>query len=212
MLVVDPHPLCRIVALLAELPGGGRSSPGWLTASLSLDAPVPMTADDALRARVRDMLRIGGFKPTGRSKPASEYLLRAATEGALSSISPVVDVINVVSLHSGLPISVVDADRAAPPFRIGLAALGDRYVFNSAGQEIDIGGLLCLFDSFGACANPVKDAQRTKTHGETRRTLTVIWGVVGEEERMGRASAWLQSLLHELGAVTMSVDLVPGSG
>ena len=41
--------------------------------------------------RVRDLLRAGGFKPAGRSKPASEYLVRAAGEGKLAGINLVVD-------------------------------------------------------------------------------------------------------------------------
>lgn len=204
---VEPHPLLHASILLAELPEPLGASPEWLTTGLSLELPAPLAADDALRAKVRDLLRVGGFKPTGRSKPASEYLVRAATEGTLASINPVVDVCNVVSLHSGLPISVVDADRAAPPFRIGLAPPGATYVFNASGQTIDIGGLLCLHDVDGPCANAVKDSQRTKTHAGTRRTLTVIWGVVGEEERVGRATAWYESMLHALGAVTHRVEL-----
>jgi len=205
MLVVDPHPLLHVSILLAELPGPLGPSPEWLTSCLAADALVPLSADDALRAKVRDLLRVGGFKPTGRSKPASEYLLRAANEGTLTSINPLVDICNVVSLHSGLPISVVDAERAAPPFRIGLAPPGATYVFNTSGQTIDIGGLLCLHDVDGPCANAVKDAQRTKTHDGTRRTLTVVWGVVGEEERVTRATTWYESMLIELGAVTSRI-------
>ena len=41
---------------------------------------------DARRAAVRQLLRYGGFKPSGRNKPAQEYLLRVATqEGRLSA-------------------------------------------------------------------------------------------------------------------------------
>ena len=71
--------------------------------------------DDAAEARRkagRDVLRNGKYKPTGRGKPAAEYLVRAAGEGKLGSINLAVDLCNVVSLHSGLPISVVDLDRA----------------------------------------------------------------------------------------------------
>lgn len=202
MLYVDPHPLLAIGAFVTELAGPADPSPDWLLAGLALDAVAPLQADDALRGRVRDLLRFGGFKPTGRNKPASEYLLRAATEGQLGSINAVVDACNVVSLHSGLPISVVDVERAAPPFRVGLAPEGASYVFNASGQVLDLGGLLCLFDADGPCANPVKDAQRTKTHAGTRRTLSVIWAPAGEEARRERAIAWYRGLLDGLGAIT----------
>ena len=85
---------------------------------------------------------------------------------ARSSINAAVDVCNIVSLHSGLPISVVDLAKATPPFRVAVAAAGSSYVFNASGQTIDLGGLLCLCDADGPCANAVKDAQRTKTERE----------------------------------------------
>jgi DNA/RNA-binding domain of Phe-tRNA-synthetase-like protein len=204
MLTVDDHPLLCLRAFVSEVPAG-LSSPDWLVAGLAAEASAPLHTDDVLRGRVRDLLRVGGFKPTGRSKPASEYLIRAAAEGRLGSINPAVDACNVVSLHSGLPISVVDLARAEPPFRVGLAAEGASYVFNASGQELDIYGLLCLFDATGPCANPVKDAQRTKTDGETRRTLSLIWGVRGEDDRTAQAETWYRSLLHDLAATTVAV-------
>jgi DNA/RNA-binding domain of Phe-tRNA-synthetase-like protein len=97
-----------------------------------------------VRVAVRDLLRHGGYSPTGRGKPASEYLVRAASEGALRSINLAVDACNAVSLHSGFPISVVDLARAREPFRIGIAPPGASYVFNASGQTIDLAGLLCL--------------------------------------------------------------------
>ena len=87
-------------------------SPPELLALLTEDSPAPLSSDDAVREAVRALLRQGGFKPTGRSKPASEYLLKAVRDKLLSPINVAVDVCNVVSLHSGLPISVVDLDRA----------------------------------------------------------------------------------------------------
>src|SRR5262249_42051257 len=139
-----------------------------------------------------------------RSKPASEYLVRAVGESALSSINAAVDVCNIVSLHSGLPISVVDLVKAKPPFRIGIAVPGSSYVFNATGQSIDLEGLLCLFDAEGPCANAVKDAQRTKTDAQTLRTLTVIWSTKSLPGRGKMAEEWYRSLLHQIGAVTES--------
>jgi DNA/RNA-binding domain of Phe-tRNA-synthetase-like protein len=138
--------------------------------SCELQAP-----DDALRATVRDMLRERGFKPTGRSKPSSEYLLRASAQGTLSAINPAVDACNAVSLHSGLPISVVDLDKLTEPLSIRCAPEGESYVFNPTGQLISLSGLPCLYDAVGPCANAVKDAQRTKTSDATLRTLSILW-------------------------------------
>src|SRR5690606_18908924 len=149
---------------------------------------------------VRDMLRYAGYKPTGRGKPASEYLVRAASEGTLGAINLAVDVCNAGSLNSGFPISVVDLGRSRGPFCIRVATKGESYVFNASGQEIDLAGLPCLYDADGPCANAVRDSQRTKTTPATRDTLSVIWGCAGFEERLRETERWYQELLEEAGA------------
>src|SRR5437764_2637675 len=207
MLTVDPHPLLDLRAFVTVFPRplGELPSPPELQALLTPDAPAPLHSDDAIREAVRVLLRNGGFKPTGRSKPASEYLLKAVRDGMLSSINVAVDVCNVVSLHSGLPISVVDLERAREPFRVGVAAAGSSYVFNASGQTIDLSGLLCLFDADGPCANAVKDAQRTKTGPDTRQTLSLIWGTVALPGRAADAERWYRELLERSGATTEAV-------
>ncbi|MCK6459536.1 MAG: hypothetical protein L6Q95_06535 [Planctomycetes bacterium] len=193
------------------LPIGEMPSPPWLVSLLSLDAEAPLARSEDVRAAVRDMLRQGGYKPTGRGKPASEYLVRAAGEGQLASINLAVDACNAVSLASGLPISVVCLGRARPPFRIAVAPEGTRYVFNAAGQEIDVAGLPCLFDAEGPCGNAVKDSQRTKTTPGTRRTLSVVWGCEGHEPRLARAAAWYRELLGRALGQTADFELAVAS-
>jgi DNA/RNA-binding domain of Phe-tRNA-synthetase-like protein len=190
-------------AFVAEFPRplGELPSPPELVALLQHDADAPLQTNDTVREAVRKLLRHGGFKPTGRSKPASEYLLNAARDGRLTPINFAVDVCNVVSLHSGLPISVVDLDRAAPPYKVTVAPPGASYVFNPSGQSMDIGGLLCLFDAEGPCANGVKDAQRTKTGAQTRRTLSVIWGTNAIPGRAARAEEWYRQFLEAQGVI-----------
>jgi DNA/RNA-binding domain of Phe-tRNA-synthetase-like protein len=207
MLTIDPHPLLDLRAFGTVFPRslGEMPSPPQLLSLLTLDTPAPFHSDDAVRETIRQLLRQGGFRPTGRSKPASEYLIKAVAEGRLTSINLAVDVCNIVSLHSGLPISVVDLDRARPPFRVGIAPAGARYVFNAAGQEIDVQGLLVLFDAEGPCANAVKDAQRTKTGPETRRTLSLIWGSTALPGRAAAAESWYRTLLEGQGASTEAV-------
>ena len=201
---IDPHPLLCARTFVTRFPAplGECPVPEWLHALHVDGAATPLARTEELRAAVRDLLRHGGYKPTGRGKPSSEYLVRAAGEGGLPRINLPVDACNAVSLHSGLPISVVDLDRARGPLRIGIAGAGESYVFNASGQTIDIEGLLNLFDADGPCANAVKDAQRTKTHMGTRATLSVVWGVVGHEAQVERAVAWYRELLERAGAAT----------
>jgi len=180
-----------------------HSSPELL-GLLSLTAAAPFQSGETIREAVRSMLRLDGFKPAGRSKPASEYLIKAVSDGKLPPINLAVDTCNVVSLHSGLPISVVDLDRVRLPMRVGLAHAGDSYVFNASGQTMDLAGLLCLFDAEGPCGNAVKDAQRTKTSSETRRTLSLIWGSTALPSRAAQVEAWYRALLEKEGAMTQS--------
>jgi DNA/RNA-binding domain of Phe-tRNA-synthetase-like protein len=204
MLTVEPHPLLDLGAFVTVFPRplGEMPSPPDLLALLRADAPAPLKSDDGVREAVRQLLRQGGFKPTGRSKPASEYLVKAVGEGRLASINLAVDACNVASLHSGLPITVVDLDKGRPPFRVGVAPAGARYVFNASGQEIDLGGLLCLSDADGPCGNAVKDAQRTKTGPETTRTLSLVWGTTALSGRAAQTVAWYRGLLEQHGAKT----------
>jgi DNA/RNA-binding domain of Phe-tRNA-synthetase-like protein len=205
MLTIDPHPLLDLRAFVTEFakPLGETPSPPELLAWLKPDAVAPLQSDDSVRESVRALLRHGGFKPTGRSKPASEYLLKAVREGGLSSINLAVDACNIVSFHSGLPISVVDLDKAREPLRVGITPAGASYVFNASGQTIDLAGLLCLIDAEGPCANAVKDAQRTKTTSESRRTLSLIWGTSALPGRSAKAEEWYRSLLQSHGAKTL---------
>lgn len=205
---VEPLPLLdarafttRFPAPLAEVDGAP------LLPLLSGEAPAPVRAEDGARTAIRDLLRVGGFKPSGRSKPASEYLLGAAGTGRLGPINPAVDACNAVSLHSLLPISVIDLELAAEPLRIRVAGADESYVFNPSGQELDLSGLLVLADAAGPCASPVKDSQRTKTHPGTTRTLSIVWGSAALPGAVDAAVAWYRALLEALGASTEPVAL-----
>ena len=204
------HPLLELGVLEATLPGpvGALETPPRWTAALSPDADLGLTPDGA-KDPVRALLRHGGFKPAGRNKPASEYLASAAAkDGRVRSINVAVDACNVVSLHCGLPISVVDLDLLTPPLRVEVAAPDAEYVFNPSGQVLKLGGLLVLRDAHGPCANGVKDSQRTKTHPDTTRTLSLIWGTKALPGRTQRALDVYATLLREVGA-EVEVALLP---
>lgn len=200
--VVDyPGLAVRALDVRLPMPLGELPSPPWLVELLRPGAEAPMRAGEGVRTAVRDLLRQRGYRPTGRGKPSAEYLAAAIADGRLGSINAAVDSGNVVSLHSGLPISVVDHGCLRAPLQIDVPAAGARYVFNRGGQEIDVGGLLCLIDAEGPCANAVKDAQRTKTTPATDRVLAVVWGVLAPDAAPADGAArWLGELFGRLGA------------
>jgi DNA/RNA-binding domain of Phe-tRNA-synthetase-like protein len=151
----------------------------------------------ARRAAVRDLLRHGAYKPTGRGKPASEYLLNAAAEGQFPLINAAVDINNLVSVESLLPISLVDLDRAGTEsFLCRRGRTGEAYVFNPSGQILDLQDLLLVAREphDEPCATPVKDSQATKTRPETRRVLGVVYAPDG----MSREAEWAAARMSEL--------------
>ena len=198
MITVAAHPLLDVGAFVVRLAAPLEAlAPPPLPPPAPTDAPVT----DQVRAEVRALLRHGGYKPSGRGKPASEYLVAAHAEGRFPQINPLVDACNHVSLWSGLPISVVDLDRTVGPLAIGVCAAGTSYAFNPSGQTIDASGLLALFDADGPCGTPVKDAQRTKTHAATRAAIAIVWGSRALPGRVAAATAWYRALVAPLGAV-----------
>ena len=175
------------------------ASPDWLLQMLSKDGEVPVAADQVLRDQVRTMLRWGGFKPSGRSKPASEFLEKASSQGTLGSINLAVDLCNVVSLWSGFPISVLDRDLCKGNLSVDVIKGKQSYVFNPSGQELDLEGLLCLCDEGGPCGSPVKDSQHTKTNPQTRNTFCLIWGEKSASAAVEAAFKWYSNLCQRAG-------------
>ncbi len=200
---VVPYPGLVVPTLAVAFPRalGDVPVPAWLLALLAIDGQAPLRSNDLVRAAVRDVLRVHGYRPTGRGKPSSEYLRSAIEQGKLGSINAAVDAGNVVSLHSGLPISVVDRDCLRGPPRIDVPGPGACYVFNRSGQTIDVAGLVSLHDDEGPCANAVKDAQRTKTSPATTRVLAIVWGATDPDPGHAAATAaWLRDVFVRLGA------------
>jgi DNA/RNA-binding domain of Phe-tRNA-synthetase-like protein len=209
-IAVESHPLLEVGAFVTALPRplGEIAAPPAIAAMCSAGAAAPMASSEAVKTAVRDLLRHAGFKPSGRSKPASEYLAAAFAEQRFPRINAVVDACNAVSLWSGLPISLVDADRLSGPLAIRAAPAGTSYVFNPSGQMIDASGLLCLYDGEGPSGTPVKDAQRTKTHDGSRRVLSIVWGTRALAGRTAEAVRWYRALIGAIeGAAIEDVAL-----
>jgi DNA/RNA-binding domain of Phe-tRNA-synthetase-like protein len=148
-----------------------------LVAQIHAEGKAPWA--EGVREAVRNMLRHGKYKPTGRGKPASEFLLGAALEGTFPLLNVPANINNFISLLSGLPISVFDADIMGDVALIRRGSAGEKYVFNPSGQEIDLQDLLCVCRKVDGqwipTGNPVKDAMVTKITADTRNVVAVIY-------------------------------------
>lgn len=141
--------------------------------------------EEGRRAAARDMLRNGKYKPTGRGKPANEYLLRAAVEPdyAFPRINAPVDICNYLSLLHIIPISLWDLDLSnANKYVFRLGQSGERYVFNTAGQEIELEDLVIgcrvqpgTHPTEDPIVSPVKDSLATKTNDDTTRVAACVY-------------------------------------
>ncbi len=172
----------------------------------------PLSAnEDAFRKACRDMMRIGTYKPTGRGKPASEYLLRAASEESFPRINTAADINNYISLAWLAPISLWDTDREPADswlFRPGKA--GEEFVFNPSGQTISLQDLVTGFavkdGKETPVVTPVKDCQQTKTDTETRNIAAAIYYPAGwaDEPVLDDMLGEFTELLHEVSDRTES--------
>jgi DNA/RNA-binding domain of Phe-tRNA-synthetase-like protein len=145
----------------------------------------PEAISPARKAAVRDMLRYASYKPAGRAKPSSEYLLQSAQEASFPSVNFPVDAVNLVSLVTGYPISIVDLGKAGFEFLLRRGDEGEKYVFNSGGQEIELKDLLCLCrrsgDAWIPTANPVRDSMATKIFSGATEFTAFIYSPSGPE-------------------------------
>lgn len=154
-----------------------------LAALLERRRAQPLDAgEEETRQACREMLRNGVYRPTGRGKPASEYLLREAAAEAFPRISFPVDANNFISLFSLVPASLWDVDRRPAPltvFRLGRP--GESYVFNPQGQALDLEDLVagCAaegdVDAGVPIVTPVKDSLATKLTPESRHVAGVVY-------------------------------------
>ena len=102
------HPTLRLAAASASAVHCESSPPDLVermrVAALRVQRD-PTAFPEAVRVAIRDVLRVGGYKPSGRGKPASEFLHAVACEQGLPVVNNLVDINNLVSLGTALPIS-----------------------------------------------------------------------------------------------------------
>lgn len=132
-----------------------------------------------------------GYKALGkdpaRYRGSAEALIRRVIAGkGLPRINNVVDVINVVSVESRLPIGLYDLAhvRGEIVFRAGRA--GETY--KGIGKyDLNLEGLPVFCDELGPHGSPTSDSERTMVTAATKRVLGIIISFGGSEVLRGPA-------------------------
>jgi DNA/RNA-binding domain of Phe-tRNA-synthetase-like protein len=160
-------------------------------------------------AATRELYRRLGKDPS-RYRGSPEALLRRARSGKeLYRIHNVVDVINLVSLRTLLPIGLYDAAKLRPPLVLRRGAPGEAY--DGIGKEgLNLDGLPVLADAEGAFGSPTSDSRRTMVTEATAEVLAVVFGVTGRAA-LDPAMEMLAELLrrHCAGDAGEAVFIVP---
>ncbi|MEY4509477.1 MAG: hypothetical protein RLZZ450_1599 [Pseudomonadota bacterium] len=201
LLLALPHPTLRLGVVSATRVRYQPSSVALLAELSRAEARVradPALFPEHVRSAVRDVLRVGGYKPTGRGKPASELLLAMAQKEALPRIGNLVEINNLVSLETALPISIFDAEQLGPSPRVRFGRAGESYVFNQAGHSMDLEGLpvVCRAVDDVPIGNAVRDSMLGKVSASTTSVVAVVYGsgLLDASVLLGAASR-LSSLL-----------------
>lgn len=136
-------------------------------------------------------------KDPNRYRPSSEALCRRILrELPLYQIDTLVDLINLVSLHTGYSIGGFDADKIQGDSLI-LGAGKDGEPYEAIGRGImNIEGLPVYRDAAGGIGTPTSDHERTKIDIDTTSFLAIINGYSGKEG-LKEGVMYMQSLLRE---------------
>ena len=164
-------------------------------------------AEEALRKGSRDILRNGKYKPSGRGKPANEYLLREAARETFPRINGPVDANNLVSLMACVPISLWDLVLAGDPeqYEVRLGGKVEQYVFNAGGQTLALRDLVCgcalSEDGSTPLVTPIKDGLASKITAATTRVGGCIYYplAAGSREHLQEITSTFASWLGRCG-------------
>ena len=159
-------------------------------------------------AQTRALYRTLGKDPN-RYRVASEALCRRVIRGlGLYRIDTLVDLINLVSMKSGYPISGLDADKlVGDTLTMGVGEEGEEY--NGIGRGLlNISGMPVYRDEVSGVATPTSDEERTKITLDTC-TLQMNINGFGEEMPMEETVAWSVELLRKYaGATEVETEIV----
>lgn len=135
-------------------------------------------SNPAIRASRMAYRRCG--KDPSRYRLSSEALMRRVIKGhQLYRVNNVVDLVNLISLQSGMSIGGYDVDKISGSVIFDLGKKNEPYEAIGRG-ELNIGSLPVFRDSVSPFGSPTSDSVRTSVTANTKRFLMVIIGFSGE--------------------------------
>ena len=159
-------------ALSAELERCGQAILSLPDPRSVLESPQILATRAAYKALGKDPARYRG---------SAEALLRRVMAGkGLPRINAVVDIINLVSVESRLPIGLYDLANVSGDivFRAGRA--GETY--KGIGKyDLNLEDLPVFCDALGPHGSPTSDSERTMVTSETKRVFAIIISFGGKE-------------------------------
>ncbi len=152
-------------------------------------------------AATRKLYKALGKDP-GRYRVASEALCRRIVrELGLYRLTTLIDVVNLVSVKSGYPISGLDADKiVGDTLTMGVGEKDEPYCGIGRGL-LNIEGMPVYRDAQGGIATPTSDEERTKFTPSTRRVQINI-NAFGDEMPLDECLSWTASLLEKYASAT----------
>jgi DNA/RNA-binding domain of Phe-tRNA-synthetase-like protein len=128
--------------------------------------------------KAREAYKALGKDPS-RYRLSAEALLRRILQGkGLYKVNNAIDILNIISIRSGISIGGYDADKIRGD--VVLSKAGENIAYNAIGRGLlNIGNLPVLRDSVGFFGNPSSDSERTCVTEETRIFLMVFFNFEG---------------------------------
>ena len=138
-------------------------------------------------------------KDPNRYRPSAEALTRRAVKGMeLYRTLTIIDLINLVSLHTGHSIGGFDHDKIeGDSLLLDVGAEGEPFEAIGRGQ-LNIAGLPAYRDRIGAIGTPTSDCERTKLSASSSRLLMLV-NVYDPESDIEALREYIERLLTENG-------------
>ena len=120
-------------------------------------------------------------KDPNRYRISAEALLRRISKGKLLyQINSLVDILNLVSISTGITIGGFDADKIIGDVSLGIGRENEDFQAIGRG-ELNIHRLPVYRDQMGAIGSPTSDCVRTMMTTDTHNFMMIITGFYGDD-------------------------------